>query len=143
MLSYACGDDDDTSGEPAASFPAGGGGGDGADVQEFDISLRDNTSEAAEFTVSGGVIVQFNITNDGAAIHNMRIAGADNVYNNEDDAVSDPSLVDAGEMALLQWATSVAGGTFDFRCDFHPQAMAGMITVEKADESSDGGQEGP
>ncbi|MEK7246982.1 MAG: cupredoxin domain-containing protein [Chloroflexota bacterium] len=143
VLAYACGDDDETSGEPAASFPAGGGGGDGAEVQEFNISFADNTFEPAEFTVAGGVIVQFNITSGGAAIHNMRTGGADNVFNDEDDAVSDPPLVNGGETAVLQWAAPVAGGTFDFRCDFHPEAMVGTITVEKGEESGNGGQEGP
>jgi len=112
-------------------------------VQEFSISFADNTFEPAEFAAAGGVVVQFNITNGGAAIHNVRTAGADNVFNNEDDAVSDPPLVNGGETAVLQWAAPVAGGTFDFRCDFHPEAMVGTITVEKGEESSDGGQEGP
>lgn len=144
LLSYACGDGDETSGEPAASFPAGGGGAGGeADVHEFDISLGDNTIEPAEVSVSGAKVLQFNITNEGAAIHNVRIAGADNVYNNEDDAVSDPSLLNGGETAVVQWPAPVAGGTFDFRCDFHPEAMVGTIVVEKEDEASDGGVEGP
>jgi len=144
VLSFACGGDDDTNGEPAASFPAGGDGGDNEEVEQFDILLGDsNTFEPTEFAVTGGVIVQFNVANGGAAIHNMRTAGADNVYNNEDDAVSDPSLINGGETAVLLWAAPVAGGTFDFRCDFHPTTMVGTITVEKGEESGNGGQEGP
>lgn len=142
-LSYACGDDGENEGEPAASFPAGGGGGDGEKVEKFDVSLGDNAVEPAEFTVRGGVIAAFSITNSGVAIHNVRIAGADNEFANEDDAISDPTLVNGGETATLEWFTPSAGGTFDFRCDFHPQAMVGKIIVTPGEESTNGGQEGP
>ena len=142
-LSYACGDDDDTGAEPAASFPAGGGGGNGEDVERFDIAMADNTFDPTEFTVTGGVIAEFSILNSGAAIHNVRIAGADNEYANEDDAVSDPTLVNGGEAATLQWFAPAAGGTFDFRCDFHPLSMVGKITVTPGDEPNGAGEEGP
>ena len=144
LVAYACGDDDETGGEPAASFPAGGGGEGGeADVEEFDLLLGDNTFDPTDESISGGNLLQFNISNGGAAIHNVRIAGADNVYNNEDDVVSDPSLLNAGETAVLQWPAPVGGGTFDFRCDFHPEAMAGTITVQPDEATGGGGQEGP
>ena len=129
-LAYACGGGGENGGEPAASFPAGGGGGDEPAVQRFDISLSDNTFGPAEFTASGGVIADFSITNSGVAIHNMRIAGADNKFANEDDAVSDPTLVNGGEIATLEWFAPTAGGTFDFRCDFHPDQMKGKLQVE-------------
>lgn len=143
VLSFACGGDDETSGEPAASFPAGGGGDGNEEVQQFDILMSDNSFEPVELTMSGGAVAEFSITNSGAAIHNMRIAGEDNVFNNEDDALSDPSLVNGGETAVLQWPTPVAGGTFDFRCDFHPEAMVGTIEVAESEDSGNGGQEGP
>jgi plastocyanin len=142
-LSYACGDDGEDQGEPAATFPAGGGGDDEAEVQRFDISLVDNAFEPAEFTARGGVIAAFSITSSGAAIHNVRMAGADDEFANEDDAVSEPTLVNGGETATLEWPTPSAGGTFAFRCDFHPQAMVGTITVEPAGDLPDGGTEGP
>jgi plastocyanin len=142
-VSYACGDDGANEGEPAASFPAGNGGDDEAEVEAFDISLLDNAFEPAEFTASGGVIAAFSITNNGVAIHNMRIASGDNEFANEDDAVSDPTLVNGGETATLEWFAPSAGGTFDFRCDFHPQAMVGTITVEPGGDLPDGGTEGP
>jgi plastocyanin len=138
----ACGDDDNASREPAASFPAGGDG-DGVDVREFEVALNDNWFDPVALTVAGGTVIQLNISNSGAAIHNLRIAGADNSYNDEDDAVSDPSLINAGETAVVQWASPVAGGTFDFRCDFHPEAMVGTITVEQGEEPGGGGEEGP
>lgn len=143
VVSLACGGDDDNGGEPAASFPAGGGDGDGEEVEKFDVSFGDNTVEPAEFTVSGGVVAEFSINNTGVAIHNMRIAGADNEFANEDDVVSDPTLVNGGETATLEWFAPTAGGTYDFRCDFHPQAMVGKIIVTPGEESTNGGQEGP
>src|SRR3972149_89192 len=91
-LSYACGDDDDgADGAPASSGPADGGdGGDGdgqgAD-QEFQIAMGDNSFEPIEFTVSGGKTINFNINNTGTAADNGRLAGADNEYVHDDDAL--------------------------------------------------------
>jgi len=143
VLSYACGGDGDGDREPAATFPARGGDGRGGKVETYDIAMNDNFFAPSEFALSGGVTVRFNISHPATAIHNLRVAGADNVYNNQDYAVSDPTLVNAGEVATLEWDTPAAGGTFDFRCDFHPQAMVGKITVQQTEGPSDGGQEGP
>src|SRR3990170_3637611 len=96
ILSYACGGDGD-----------GGGG----KVETYDIAMNDNFFAPSEFALSGGVTVRFNISHPATAIHNLRVAGADNVYNNQDDAVSDPTLVNAGEVATLEWDTPAAGGT--------------------------------
>jgi len=141
--SLACGDDGAGEAEPAVSFPAGGGGAAAGEVKKIAISLLDNKFDPVELTVDGGVILQLDIANRGAAIHNLRIAGPDNKYANEDDAVSDPPLVRAGETAALAWLAPVSGGTFDFRCDFHPQAMTGKIRVTPGEETTNGGQEGP
>ena len=147
-LSYACGDDGEGGdGAPAPASPADGGdGGDGdgqgAD-QEFQITMGDNTFERAEFSVSGGETVTFHIRNTGTAVHNVRIAGADNEYITDDDALSLPTLVYGAESATLDWTAPGPGGTFDFRCDFHPAAMVGKIIVEPSDEPSDVGGEGP
>ena len=143
IVSLACGGDDGNGGEPAASFPVGGGAGDRSEVETFDVSMGDNLFDPTVFTVRGGATAKFNIANPGAAIHNMRLAGADNVYNNEDDAISDPTLVNGGETAVLEWVTPVFGGTFDFRCDFHPGVMLGTVTVEPAGEETGAGGEGP
>ena len=145
-LSYACGDDDNGGESPAATSPAGSGGGGGGGEQKketFDVSMKDNVFEPAQFAASGGAIAVFNITNGGIAIHNMRIAGADGEYNTEDDAVSDPALVNGGERAVAQWVAKDTGGAFDFRCDFHPETMVGTITVEPSGDIPDAGQEGP
>lgn len=143
-LSYGC----DTKGgkpvnEPTFSYPARGDAVAAQEVVRLNIAALDNSFDPAEFTVNGGVIIVLNMTNKGTAIHNLRLAGADNVYANIDDALSDPPLVNAGESAVVEWFTPVAGGVFDFRCDFHPQSMTGRITVTPGQESTNGGQEGP
>lgn len=132
VLSLACGggddDDDGGTGTAAPTSPAGNGDGDGEVT--FDVSMGDNFFEPAEFTVEAGAHVTFNLTNDGAAIHNMRVAGSDDKYNTGDDAVSDPDLISGGGTATLEWDAPSEAGEYIFQCDFHPTDMKGTITVE-------------
>lgn len=133
-LSFACGGDDDDDGgdddgAPATTTPAGGNGGNGGEVS-FDVSMGDNFFDPNEFTVSPGASLTFNLTNDGAAIHNMRVAGADNEFGTDDDAVSDSDLVSAGETAVLVWTAPAEPGVYDFYCDYHTTDMIGTVTVE-------------
>jgi plastocyanin len=69
------------------------------------------------------------LTNAGAVIHNMRIAGADNKYNTPDDFQSDPNLFPAGTTGKITFKIDQAG-TYDFQCDFHPDLMKGKLQVE-------------
>ena len=95
------------------------------------VSMKDNIFEPAELTVKAGESVTINLTNDGVAIHNMRIAGADGKYNTDDDAVSDPQLVNAGGTATLNWTAPGQPGEVKFQCDFHVSVgMIGTIAVE-------------
>lgn len=94
------------------------------------ISMGDNFFDPEEVTLSGGEAVTFSLTNDGAATHNMRVAGEDNEYNTDDDAVSDPEVMTGGVVGTLEWTVPASPGTYDFRCDFHPVEMVGTITVE-------------
>ncbi|MDO8612129.1 MAG: cupredoxin domain-containing protein [Dehalococcoidia bacterium] len=147
-LSYACGDDDDGGdGSPAPTTSADGGDGAGGDGQgadqEFELTMGDNSFEPTEFTVGGGKTITLRISNSGTAIHNVRLAGADNEFITDDDSVSLPTLVYGAETAKLDWIAPGGGGAFDFRCDFHPAAMAGKIIVEPSNEPSDVGGEGP
>ena len=124
----ACGGgDQDGNGDGATTAPSGDGG-DGE--VELDVSMADNLFEPAEFTVDAGAELTFSITNDGAAIHNMRVAGEDNEFNTNDDAVSEEELITAGGAATLQWTAPDEPGVYDFQCDFHTPDMAGTITVE-------------
>ena len=92
----------------------------------FEIAGEKNPT----LTVPAGEEITVNLTNDGAAIHNMRFAGDDNEYDNDDDAVSEPALVTAGQEATLTFTAPSDAGTYDYRCDFHPTDMLGKIEVQ-------------
>ena len=139
LLAAACGGGDDdggTSETPAADETAADDADDAGPVT-FDVSMGDtiepeitNFFEANTFTVSPGQEVTFNLTNDGDAIHNMRIAGGDGEYDTDDDTVSDPDLFQAGDTGTLVWTAPDEAGEIIFRCDFHPLDMIGTISVE-------------
>lgn len=112
---------------PAATTPSGNGGG---GESELDVSMGDNFFEPAEFTVDAGAELTFSIANEGTAIHNMRVAGADNEFNTDDDAVSEEEIITAGDTGTLRWTATDEPGVYDFQCDFHVPDMAGTITVE-------------
>ncbi len=118
--------DDEEEGAPTASeTPAPSGNGNG-----LAVTLEDNSFNPDALTVPAGQSVTINITNAGAAIHNMRIAGADNEFDSADDAESDPQIVPGGQDAVITWDSPAEPGEIDFRCDFHPTEMTGTITVQ-------------
>ena len=138
LAGVACGGDDEedkdgggATAKPSATTPAAtkDAGGDGG-ATTFDIVMKDNRFEADTFTAEEGAEVTFNITNKGAAIHNMRILGEDGKANTDDDAVSDPDLVSAGKTATLTWTAPDEAGEYEFQCDFHLPDMSGTITVQ-------------
>ena len=95
------------------------------------VALKDNLFEPKDLTLKAGASVTFDLSNEGIAPHNMRIAGPDGGYNTGDDAVSDPALVNAGETATLTWTAPDQPGEHKFQCDFHVAlGMIGTITVE-------------
>ncbi|HWO93415.1 MAG TPA: cupredoxin domain-containing protein [Dehalococcoidia bacterium] len=104
---------------------------------EWDISMGDNFFEPNRIGVPVGQQVTVNLTNDGQAIHNMRIAGPDGEYDTDDDVVSDPDTVRPGEEATLTF-TANEDGTIDFRCDFHPTEMTGTIVVGEEAQAAGG-----
>ena len=130
-LASACGDDDDGGGGPTATPADTTADGE----SEFDVSMGDNFYEidGEQNPIIGlapGAEVTFNLTNDGTAIHNMRVAGEDNSFNTSDDAVSDPELMSAGETGTLTWTAPPEPGDHAYRCDFHPDDMKSTISVE-------------
>ena len=139
LLGIACGGDDDDDGgtaTAAATTSAGNDDGDGEDGGEttLDISMGDNFFELdgeknPVLAMPSGAKVTINLTNNGTAIHNMRIDGDDVKFDSTDDAASDPTLVTAGQTAVLEWDVPEAG-TYNYRCDFHPTDMLGTIEVE-------------
>ena len=119
LLALACGGGGD-----------GGNGGNGGDSISIDVSMGDNFFEPNEFPVKAGQKVTFNLTNGGAAIHNMRVAGADNEYNTDDDALSDPSQLSSGDTGTLEWTAPDKAGEIKLQCEFHPTDSTGIINVE-------------
>jgi len=129
-LAFAWIDDDDSGAaeEPAASETPGGP--DLPPGSEVQVTMLDNSFDPSDITVAAGTTANFAVVNDGSAIHNMRIAGADGEYDTDDDAVTDPEVVSGGDEATLSWDAPAEAGSVDFRCDFHPTEMVGTIAVE-------------
>jgi plastocyanin len=103
---------------------------DGPTGNEVAVGMGDNFFDPDQITVAADKEITFILTNDGSAIHNMRVAGADSEYNSDDDAVSDPDIVSGGQDAVVTWRSTAESGEIDFRCDFHPDQMTGTITVQ-------------
>jgi plastocyanin len=128
VLSFACGGDDDGA-TTAATTPAGTGNGGGGGETTVDVSMTDEKYIPSDFTVGAGDTLILNLTNDGTAIHNVRIAGVDGEYNTDDDAVSDPDLISAGDTGTVTWEAPNEAGEYEYKCDIHPN-LGGTITVE-------------
>lgn len=85
-------------------------------------------------TISAGQEVTFDVVNEGAAIHNVHVAGADGAYAEAFCTVggpapcSDPNLMSGGQTGTI--TMNLEAGSYPFRCDFHPQEMVGTIVAE-------------
>ena len=123
LLALACGGGDED----------GGGSNEGVsgDPVSFDVSMGDNFYKPNQFTVKAGQKVTFHFKNEGIAIHNMRISGADNKYETEDDALSDPRMIPSGGTGTLEWTAPDKAAEIKVRCEFHPTDSTGIIKVVK------------
>lgn len=114
----------------------GGSGQQAATVQIADgdtIDLGDNFFDVGgdqnpTLEVNAGDRIALTLTNSGAAIHNMRIAGVDGEYDTDDDLVSDPIAISSGDEGSIEFSFD-SPGTLLYRCDFHPTDMLGTISV--------------
>ena len=114
----------------------GGGSGDAVTVAVSDgdtIDMADNFFDVEgeqnpTLEVTAGDTLTLTVANVGAAIHNMRIDGGDGEYNTDDDFVSDPDVVSAGDEATIEFSFD-SPGTFIYQCDFHAAQMLGTIEV--------------
>jgi plastocyanin len=121
---------------PAAPQNTGATGGgeavalaDGAKIDMGDNFFDAGGAQNPGFTIAAGTAASVTLTNTGTAIHNMRIAGGDGEYNTDDDIVSDPEQIRAGEQGTI--AVNIpAAGSYDYQCDFHAADMKGTITVQ-------------
>ncbi len=154
LLAAACGDDDDGGnghdGDGDAATPTATAAAHADEIEAQPASPQEVQDEVTEAV--GGVLktatgdnpfaftlnnlkvplneaTTIEITNEGVAIHNMRIAGPDGEFNTDDDIVSDPELITAGTTGTLEFAPTLAG-TYTFRCDFHPTEQGGVIVVQ-------------
>jgi plastocyanin len=82
-------------------------------------------------STSPGETVTIRLTNEDSVPHNLRIAGVDGQFTTEDDAVTTPEQVDAGQTGELTFAPPT-DGVYTFQCDFHPASMGGEIVVGDA-----------
>ena len=122
LLALACGD---------GSSGNGGNGGAGGGPASYNVSMGDNFFKPAEFAVKAGEKITIRLKNDGIAVHNMRVAGADGKYNTDDDALSDPDLLSPGDSGTLEWTAPDKAGEIELRCEFHPTDSTGTIKVEQ------------
>ena len=151
LLAAACGDDDD-----GGNGDNGNGNGDTAtptapadeiesqpDVpQELDGEVTEAVGGVLEIVAADTPAFSFaqnnlkvslnetttvEISNEGAAIHNFRIAGADGEWNTDDD-VATADFITGGDSASVEFTPTLAG-TYTFRCDIHPDVQGGVIVA--------------
>jgi len=120
MVAVACGSG--SSGKAIRITPGGAGA-------TLDITVGDNFYKPNEFQVRAGQQVTLNVTNEGVAVHTVRLAGPDNRYETDDDTALDPPMIKSGQTVSLVWTAPSEPGTYKFRCDYHPEET-GTITVE-------------
>jgi plastocyanin len=120
-------DDNGVASETPVDDGDGNGTPSGGDIV---VSMGDNFFDPNDIVVAASDSVTFQLTNDGNAIHNMRVAGDDDEYNTGDDTVSDPEVFSGGDTGTLAWTAPDSAAEVLFRCDFHPVDMIGTITVE-------------
>lgn len=80
------------------------------------------------FTLTAGAAVNATLTNTGTTQHNMSVDGVDQEYGSDDDIISDPDLILGGENGAI--AINLPAGTYNYKCDFHPDSMKGTLVVE-------------
>ncbi|MEO6197977.1 MAG: cupredoxin domain-containing protein [Dehalococcoidia bacterium] len=95
---------------------------------EVEIATRDTQFVGNNIAVPVRESSIIRVTNEDAAVHNLRIAGTDGLFDTEDDAVTEPTTIGEQGVGELTFAPSLPG-SYTFRCDFH-STMGGQITAE-------------
>src|SRR5574341_2187910 len=92
------------------------------------VATADLLFSPNQLTMTAGETVVVRVTNSDTVAHNLRIAGLDGQYDTEDDALTVPETIGAGETGELNFSPQ-AKGEYTFRCDFHPGSMGGQVVV--------------
>jgi plastocyanin len=90
----------------------------------FDLDGKRNPT----LQIASGATVKVTVKNNGAAVHNLRTTGADGKFGTDDDQVTDPLAVPAGNTGAVEISFDKPG-TYQYQCQFHPVDMSGEITV--------------
>jgi plastocyanin/heme-degrading monooxygenase HmoA len=129
----------DTGGGDTGGGDTGGGDTGGGDTGGSEVIMGDNFFEFGgeqepTITVPAGEETVLNLTNSGAAIHNMHVASAGGEFTGNPcdtdgtDPCSDPNIVKGKETATI--TINLEAGEYPFRCDFHADTMKGTLVVE-------------
>lgn len=103
---------------------------------ELLVELADNVfvfegEDNPTIEVGANVPVRIRLDNVGTALHNMHIANPDFAESfceaGGESPCSDPDQIDGGEEGVIEF--TLPPGTYDYRCDFHVDEMAGTIEV--------------
>ena len=95
--------------------------------------VDDSGANLGTVSVAAGKETTINVTNKGTAIHNVHVAASgayDAPFCKASGAApcTKPASVPAGAPATL--VVNLPAGTYDFRCDFHPDQMKGKLEVK-------------
>lgn len=136
--------DEGNQGNASAETPGGqqpGGQQPGGETPsgELVVLMHDNYFEFngeknPDISIPADQDVTITFSNEGLAIHNAHSAGEDNEYASDfcttdgEDPCTDPATVQGGQTATM--TVNLPPGTYDFRCDFHPDQMNGTFVVE-------------
>ncbi len=103
-------------------------------AQTVEISATDQGQNVnPRFSVTtivgrAGEVIEIRMTNNGTVAHNLAVAGEDGEYGTRDDWITNPESVKAGEVGVVRVKIDTPG-TYDYQCDFHPQAQVGQIVL--------------
>jgi len=92
------------------------------------LTVGDNFFDPQQLDVTAGQAFVIDVSNVGSAIHNVHLDGDDDQFDTGDDILSSPDVILGGNSAQVG-RIHASPGTYDFRCDFHPDQMTGTITA--------------
>ena len=77
------------------------------------------------------------VVNEGSALHNLQVSPFESDICSDDDPspCSDPSRINAGNEGTITF--DIPAGSYEYRCDFHPDEMVGTLVVGPP-EAADG-----